>query len=212
MTRTHVRNTSHRDVLRTKTSLWQDKGTRLHRSIINIMALFVPSSMNACGEIISLVKSSSIQWVTGQTASDVIWKLVFAVRPCLRFARLLSVPRCSRRDRCLRAEETFRYATDIDRCVKVIAHPDSIAVSAHSVPVGLLIIAAVRRRFVTPITAGPCLWAIAKCSLARPRVISCNISRIEKISSVRGAAGEGAEGGGGCHPLIVASISFHFWF
>ncbi|XP_029948491.1 plexin-A2-like isoform X1 [Salarias fasciatus] len=41
---------------------------------------------------------------------------------------------CSRRDRCQRAEETFRFATDIDRCVKVIAHPDSIAVSAHSVP------------------------------------------------------------------------------
>uniref|UniRef100_A0A7N6BDZ6 Plexin-A2 n=1 Tax=Anabas testudineus TaxID=64144 RepID=A0A7N6BDZ6_ANATE len=41
---------------------------------------------------------------------------------------------CSRRDRCHRAEETFRFATDIDRCVKVIAHPDSIAVSAHSVP------------------------------------------------------------------------------
>lgn len=48
--------------------------------------------------------------------------------------------RCSRKDRCLRAEESFRFATDIDRCVKVIAHPDSIAVSAHSVPVSLLII------------------------------------------------------------------------
>uniref|UniRef100_A0A8D3DK87 Sema domain-containing protein n=1 Tax=Scophthalmus maximus TaxID=52904 RepID=A0A8D3DK87_SCOMX len=47
---------------------------------------------------------------------------------------------CSRKDRCQRAEETFRFATDIDRCVKVIAHPDSIAVSAHSVPVSLLII------------------------------------------------------------------------
>ncbi|TNN23156.1 Plexin-A2 [Liparis tanakae] len=43
--------------------------------------------------------------------------------------------RCSRRDRCPRAEETFRFATDLDRCVKVIAHPDSIAVSAHGVPV-----------------------------------------------------------------------------
>lgn len=50
----------------------------------------------------------------------------------------LSLHRCSRRDRCHRAEETFRFATDIDRCVKVIAHPDSIAVSAHSVPVSLL--------------------------------------------------------------------------
>uniref|UniRef100_A0AAX7SFM5 Sema domain-containing protein n=1 Tax=Astatotilapia calliptera TaxID=8154 RepID=A0AAX7SFM5_ASTCA len=41
---------------------------------------------------------------------------------------------CSRRDRCQRADEAFHFATDIDRCVKVIAHPDSIAVSAHSVP------------------------------------------------------------------------------
>uniref|UniRef100_A0A8C6LRJ8 Plexin A2 n=1 Tax=Nothobranchius furzeri TaxID=105023 RepID=A0A8C6LRJ8_NOTFU len=41
---------------------------------------------------------------------------------------------CSRRDRCPRADESFRFATDIDCCVKVIAHPDSIAVSAHSVP------------------------------------------------------------------------------
>uniref|UniRef100_A0A8C7ZCH0 Plexin-A2 n=1 Tax=Oryzias sinensis TaxID=183150 RepID=A0A8C7ZCH0_9TELE len=41
---------------------------------------------------------------------------------------------CSRRDRCPRMDESFRFATDIDRCVKVISHPDSIAVSAHSVP------------------------------------------------------------------------------
>uniref|UniRef100_A0A673B015 Plexin A2 n=1 Tax=Sphaeramia orbicularis TaxID=375764 RepID=A0A673B015_9TELE len=41
---------------------------------------------------------------------------------------------CSRKDRCPRADESFRFATDIDRCVKVISHPDSIAVSAHSVP------------------------------------------------------------------------------
>ncbi|XP_055772869.1 plexin-A2-like isoform X1 [Salvelinus fontinalis] len=41
---------------------------------------------------------------------------------------------CARRDQCQRAEEPFRFATDIERCVKVIAHPDSIAVSAHSVP------------------------------------------------------------------------------
>ena len=49
--------------------------------------------------------------------------------------------RCSRKDRCDRAEEAFRFAADIDRCVKVIAHPDSIAVSAHSVPVSVLITA-----------------------------------------------------------------------
>ncbi|XP_056462439.1 plexin-A2-like [Gadus chalcogrammus] len=41
---------------------------------------------------------------------------------------------CSRRDRCPRADEAFRFATTIDRCVQVIAHPDSIAVSSHSVP------------------------------------------------------------------------------
>uniref|UniRef100_A0A8C8LPF3 Plexin-A2 n=1 Tax=Oncorhynchus tshawytscha TaxID=74940 RepID=A0A8C8LPF3_ONCTS len=41
---------------------------------------------------------------------------------------------CARRDRCQRAEEPFRFTTDIERCVKIIAHPDSIAVSAHSVP------------------------------------------------------------------------------
>ncbi|KAK6321507.1 plexin-A2 isoform X1 [Coregonus clupeaformis] len=41
---------------------------------------------------------------------------------------------CARRDQCQRAEEPFRFATDIERCVKVIAHPASIAVSAHSVP------------------------------------------------------------------------------
>uniref|UniRef100_A0A8C8LP88 Plexin-A2 n=1 Tax=Oncorhynchus tshawytscha TaxID=74940 RepID=A0A8C8LP88_ONCTS len=39
---------------------------------------------------------------------------------------------CARRDRCQRAEEPFRFTTDIERCVKIIAHPDSIAVSAHS--------------------------------------------------------------------------------
>ncbi|CAL8382070.1 unnamed protein product [Boreogadus saida] len=41
---------------------------------------------------------------------------------------------CSRRDRCPRADEAFRFATTIERCVQVIAHPDSIAVSSHSVP------------------------------------------------------------------------------
>lgn len=45
--------------------------------------------------------------------------------------------------------------------------------------------------------SGPCLWAIAKCSLARPRVIPCNIRRIEKISSVRGAEVGGWVGGEG---------------
>uniref|UniRef100_A0A8C4F817 Sema domain-containing protein n=1 Tax=Dicentrarchus labrax TaxID=13489 RepID=A0A8C4F817_DICLA len=52
----------------------------------------------------------------------------------------LLLHRCSRRDRCQRAEETFRFATDIDRCVKVIAHPDSIAVSAHTIAESSLLI------------------------------------------------------------------------
>lgn len=63
----------------------------------------------------------------------------------------------------------------------------------------------------------PCLWAIAEYSLARPHVISCNISRIEKITSGRGAevgVGAGMDGGGqrGRDQLGVASISFHFCF
>lgn len=33
----------------------------------------------------------------------------------------------------------------------------------------------------------PCLWATAKCSRARPHVVSCNISLIQKISSARDA-------------------------
>uniref|UniRef100_A0A8C5FQ70 Sema domain-containing protein n=1 Tax=Gadus morhua TaxID=8049 RepID=A0A8C5FQ70_GADMO len=45
---------------------------------------------------------------------------------------------CSRRDRCPRADEAFRFATTIERCVQVIAHPDSIAVSSHSVPVSVV--------------------------------------------------------------------------
>lgn len=88
--------------------------------------------------------------------------------------------RCSRKDRCQRAEETFRFATDIDRCVKVIAHPDSIAVSAHSVPVSLLII--------PPITAlsgrSRRLWAITASSLVRPHVythVCTSMSLQEKI-------------------------------
>ncbi|KAG7253832.1 hypothetical protein CRUP_036633, partial [Coryphaenoides rupestris] len=37
--------------------------------------------------------------------------------------------------RCPRAGEAFRFATAVERCVRVVAHPDSIAVSTHSVPV-----------------------------------------------------------------------------
>lgn len=52
---------------------------------------------------------------------------------------LVPIHRCARRDRCQRAEEPFRFATDIERCVKIIAHPDSIAVSAHGVPVSQIL-------------------------------------------------------------------------
>lgn len=95
----------------------------------------------------------------------------------------LSLHRCSRKDRCHRAEETFRFATDIDRCVKVIAHPDSIAVSAHSVPVSPLII--------PPITASPpyspCqrLRAITKSSLVHTR----STSSAEVMSFWKGEGG-----------------------
>lgn len=97
------------------------------------------------------------------------------------FTSVLSVHRCSRRDRCLRAEETFRYTTDIDRCVRVIAHPDSIAVSAHSVPVGLHIIATVTALSLQS------QWAVFMRHRRSARVVSCNISRIERISPVREA-------------------------
>ncbi|XP_039605138.1 plexin-A2 isoform X2 [Polypterus senegalus] len=39
---------------------------------------------------------------------------------------------CSRRDRCQRAEEPFRFAATIDQCVRVVVQPDSISVSEHS--------------------------------------------------------------------------------
>ncbi|KAF4093509.1 hypothetical protein AMELA_G00002770 [Ameiurus melas] len=42
--------------------------------------------------------------------------------------------KCVRRDRCERSDEPFRFADEIGRCVKVSAHPDSIAVSEHVVP------------------------------------------------------------------------------
>uniref|UniRef100_A0AAR2ISC4 Plexin-A2 n=1 Tax=Pygocentrus nattereri TaxID=42514 RepID=A0AAR2ISC4_PYGNA len=42
--------------------------------------------------------------------------------------------KCMRRDRCERSDEPFRFADEIERCVKVTAYPDSIAMSEHSVP------------------------------------------------------------------------------
>lgn len=83
-------------------------------------------------------------------------------------SKSLSLHRCSRKDRCHRAEETFRFATDIDRCVKVIAHPDSIAVSAHSVPVSPLIIPPIAALSLH--SRCRCLRAIAESSLVQPHV------------------------------------------
>ncbi|KAL7843768.1 hypothetical protein AOLI_G00252800 [Acnodon oligacanthus] len=48
--------------------------------------------------------------------------------------------KCMRRDRCERSDEPFRFADEIERCVKVTAHPDSIAMSEHSVPLLLEVI------------------------------------------------------------------------
>ncbi|KAF7693502.1 hypothetical protein HF521_008818 [Silurus meridionalis] len=42
--------------------------------------------------------------------------------------------KCVRQDRCERSDEPFRFAGEIGRCVKVSAHPDSIAMSEHAVP------------------------------------------------------------------------------
>ncbi|XP_061115071.1 plexin-A2 [Conger conger] len=41
---------------------------------------------------------------------------------------------CSRKDRCERADEPFRFAATLSQCVKVTVYPDSIAVSEPSVP------------------------------------------------------------------------------
>ncbi|KAJ8378013.1 hypothetical protein AAFF_G00248840 [Aldrovandia affinis] len=41
---------------------------------------------------------------------------------------------CSRRGRCDRAEEPFRFAAALSQCVKVAVYPESIAVSEPSVP------------------------------------------------------------------------------
>ncbi|XP_035376101.1 plexin-A2-like isoform X2 [Electrophorus electricus] len=42
--------------------------------------------------------------------------------------------KCMRRDRCRRSDEAFRFTDMIEHCVKVTAHPDSVAMSEHSVP------------------------------------------------------------------------------
>ncbi|XP_043572172.1 plexin-A2 [Chiloscyllium plagiosum] len=41
---------------------------------------------------------------------------------------------CSRRDKCERAMEPYRFAASIDQCVKLSIQPNSISASEHSVP------------------------------------------------------------------------------
>ncbi|XP_043933071.1 plexin-A2 [Protopterus annectens] len=45
---------------------------------------------------------------------------------------------CSRRDKCERADERYRFADNIDRCVRVTVKPLSISVSEHSLPLNLV--------------------------------------------------------------------------
>ncbi|XP_063811395.1 plexin-A2 isoform X1 [Pseudophryne corroboree] len=44
---------------------------------------------------------------------------------------------CSRKDKCERAEEPFRFAANIEQCVKVTIQPNSLPVSEHSLPLTL---------------------------------------------------------------------------
>ncbi|XP_026530985.1 plexin-A2 [Notechis scutatus] len=46
---------------------------------------------------------------------------------------------CSRRDKCTRATEPFRFAASINQCMSVIVQPNSIPVSEHSLPLSLLV-------------------------------------------------------------------------
>lgn len=66
-------------------------------------------------------------------------------------------------------------------------------------------------RFVTPITAGRVYEQSPSAASPGPRVISCNISRIEKISSVRGA--ERVRGGEKAGTINSVRRLFHsiFW-
>ncbi|XP_066526275.1 plexin-A2-like [Hoplias malabaricus] len=42
--------------------------------------------------------------------------------------------KCMRRDRCERSDQPFRFADETQLCVKVTAHPNSIAITQHSIP------------------------------------------------------------------------------
>ncbi|KAK9404552.1 plexin-A2 [Crotalus adamanteus] len=46
---------------------------------------------------------------------------------------------CSRRDKCERANEPFRFAASINQCMTIIVQPSSIPVSEHSLPLSLLV-------------------------------------------------------------------------
>ncbi|XP_063153525.1 plexin-A2 [Candoia aspera] len=46
---------------------------------------------------------------------------------------------CSRRDKCERANEPFRFAASINQCMSIIVQPSSIPVSEHSLPLSLLV-------------------------------------------------------------------------
>uniref|UniRef100_A0A452HTS4 Sema domain-containing protein n=1 Tax=Gopherus agassizii TaxID=38772 RepID=A0A452HTS4_9SAUR len=43
---------------------------------------------------------------------------------------------CSRKDKCERADEPYRFAASINQCMSVTVQPSSISVSEHSLPVG----------------------------------------------------------------------------
>ncbi|XP_060133123.1 plexin-A2 isoform X2 [Zootoca vivipara] len=46
---------------------------------------------------------------------------------------------CSRRDKCERADEPYRFAASIKQCMSIIVQPSSIPVSEHSLPLSLLV-------------------------------------------------------------------------
>ncbi|XP_020663188.2 plexin-A2 isoform X1 [Pogona vitticeps] len=46
---------------------------------------------------------------------------------------------CSRRDKCERADEPYRFAASINQCMSIIVQPSSIPVSEHSLPLSLLV-------------------------------------------------------------------------
>ncbi|KAM7170790.1 plexin-A2 isoform 2-T2 [Macrochelys suwanniensis] len=46
---------------------------------------------------------------------------------------------CSRKDKCERADEPYRFAAIINQCISVTVQPSSISVSEHSLPLSLLV-------------------------------------------------------------------------